>query len=95
MIYNTTPNSRDPIASADYFKVPSLGINIHIRESNSYSLNVYGQYNSPLRIVAMEPVSGSTGGFITPATVPTPALLPGLVGLGLGIWRKRKAETEC
>jgi hypothetical protein len=27
--------------------------------------------------------------------VPTPALLPGLIGLGLGIWRKRKAETAA
>jgi hypothetical protein len=26
--------------------------------------------------------------------VPTPALLPGLIGLGLGMWRKRKAEAE-
>jgi hypothetical protein len=43
----------------------------------------------------MEPVSGSTGGFITPIAVPTPALLPGLVGVSLGIWRKRKAGTEC
>lgn len=25
--------------------------------------------------------------------VPTPALLPGLIGLGLGVWRKRKAEA--
>lgn len=25
--------------------------------------------------------------------VPTPALLPGLIGLGLGAWRKRKAEA--
>jgi hypothetical protein len=26
--------------------------------------------------------------------VPTPALLPGLIGLGLNVWRKRKAETS-
>lgn len=25
--------------------------------------------------------------------IPTPALLPGLVGLGLGVWRRRKSET--
>ena len=32
------------------------------------------------------------------AAVPTPALLPGLVGLGLGVWRKRKqalADAEA
>jgi hypothetical protein len=40
---------------------------------------------------------GSTGevGFAdltyrNPATIPTPALLPGLMGLGLGVWRKRQ-----
>lgn len=27
------------------------------------------------------------------AAVPTPALLPGLIGLGIGAWRKRKAEA--
>lgn len=30
-----------------------------------------------------------------PATsVPTPALLPGLIGLGLSIWRKRRVAIE-
>lgn len=28
----------------------------------------------------------------SPTPVPTPALLPGLIGLGLGLLRKRKAE---
>jgi hypothetical protein len=38
--------------------------------------------------------SGRTYFYSGDATpVPTPALLPGLIGLGLGIWRKRKAET--
>lgn len=27
-----------------------------------------------------------------PTAVPTPALLPGLIGLGLGVLRKRKSE---
>jgi hypothetical protein len=26
-------------------------------------------------------------------SIPTPALLPGLVGFGLSVWRKRKAEA--
>jgi len=25
--------------------------------------------------------------------IPTPALLPGLIGMGLGVWRRRKAQT--
>lgn len=28
-----------------------------------------------------------------PEAIPTPALLPGLVGLGLSVWRKRKGES--
>lgn len=94
MSYLATLNNDDPRASADYFHVPALGINVHILENQSFSVNVYGRYNSPLRVVAMEAVSGSIGGFITPIAVPTPALLPGLIGLGLGIWRKRKVEAE-
>jgi hypothetical protein len=30
---------------------------------------------------------------INSTAIPTPALLPGLVGLGLSVWRKRKGET--
>jgi hypothetical protein len=29
----------------------------------------------------------------TPTAVPTPALLPGMVGMGLSFWRKRKEES--
>lgn len=29
-----------------------------------------------------------------PTSVPTPALLPGLLGLGLSVWRKRKAASQ-
>jgi hypothetical protein len=38
-----------------------------------------------------------TFGSVTPGTtpVPTPALLPGLVGLGLSAWRKRKGEEAA
>jgi hypothetical protein len=30
---------------------------------------------------------------VPPVPVPTPALLPGLVGMGLSVWRKRKEES--
>ncbi len=36
---------------------------------------------------------GTTGQVIPPTAVPTPALLPGLIGLGMGVLRKRKAEA--
>jgi hypothetical protein len=32
-------------------------------------------------------------GVPTATAIPTPALLPGLVGLGLGVWRKRKSQS--
>lgn len=31
--------------------------------------------------------------FASPVAIPTPALLPGLIGLGMGVLRKRKAEA--
>lgn len=33
-----------------------------------------------------------TATFATARVVPTPALLPGLLGLGVSVWRKRKAN---
>ena len=45
--------------------------------------------------VSYTSASGKTYLYSGDATpVPTPALLPGLIGLGLGMWRKRKAEAE-
>lgn len=37
--------------------------------------------------------SATISSFNAPVAVPSPALLPGLVGLGLGVLRKRKAEA--
>jgi hypothetical protein len=37
---------------------------------------------------------GGAGTPIIPIPVPTPALLPGLIGLGLGVLKKRKTETS-
>jgi hypothetical protein len=45
--------------------------------------------------VSYTSASGQTYFYSGNATpVPTPALLPGLIGLGLGLWRKRKAEAK-
>ncbi|NEQ27541.1 MAG: PTPA-CTERM sorting domain-containing protein [Microcoleus sp. SIO2G3] len=41
-------------------------------------------------LVLVNGVCVSAGG--NPAQVPTPALLPGLIGLGVGLLRKRKAK---
>ena len=37
---------------------------------------------------------GGTNTPINPTPVPTPVLLPGLIGLGLGVLKKRKAEVS-
>lgn len=55
MSYFATQNTEGSCGpSRDYFNVPSLGVNLHICEGSSRSFAVYGQYDSPLRIVAIE-----------------------------------------
>ncbi|MBW4458988.1 MAG: PTPA-CTERM sorting domain-containing protein [Nodosilinea sp. WJT8-NPBG4] len=60
------------------------------------------QGGAQFRFDATEPWGRLAGGLYfaiegdvkdNPAMIPTPALLPGLLGLGMGIWRKRRAET--
>lgn len=48
------------------------------------------QADGSLRLVG-DTANGGLGTAATPTAVPTPALLPGLLGLGLGVLRKRKA----
>jgi hypothetical protein len=48
-----------------------------------------GKYN-----IKIDTVANSTAGGPT-AAVPTPALLPGLIALGAGVLRKRKASAEA
>ncbi len=52
----TTNDPDDPYcgSSRDFFSVPSLGANLFICEDYSRSFDVYAQYDSPLRIVAIE-----------------------------------------
>ncbi|MGC8712223.1 MAG: PTPA-CTERM sorting domain-containing protein [Leptodesmis sp.] len=33
--------------------------------------------------------------FRSPAAIPTPALLPGMLALGMNMWRKRRATTSA
>ncbi len=48
-----------------------------------------GGNNVGLCVGVNQPASCTSGGT---AQVPTPALLPGLIGLGVGLLRKRKAQ---
>lgn len=97
MNYFSTPNlGKDSRQDADYFRVPYLGINLHFNESDTAYFNVYGQYDSPLRIVRLELLQGSTGGFITEIPteeVPEPTtlifLVSGLAGLTISNRRRQ------
>ncbi|HIK17255.1 MAG TPA: PTPA-CTERM sorting domain-containing protein [Leptolyngbyaceae cyanobacterium M33_DOE_097] len=40
-------------------------------------------------------IKGGTLGVGSPEAIPTPALLPGLIGLGLGVVRKRKSQKSA
>jgi hypothetical protein len=53
--------------------------------------NVTKTANSAITDFAINKLSLQT----TAAPVPTPALLPGLVGLGLSVWRQRKEKTAA
>lgn len=62
----------------------------------SYSFANAGNYKIGIGIVDVGDATGSSGLTISNANVeaiPTPALLPGLIGLGLGVVRKRKSEA--
>ncbi|MCY7323676.1 MAG: PTPA-CTERM sorting domain-containing protein [Phormidesmis sp. CAN_BIN36] len=65
--------------AADFFGV--------IRKGNDVS-DAIGQFTT-------QELAGSTSYSMTITAVPTPALLPGLIGLGMGVLRKRKKEMAA
>lgn len=71
--------------------------------TGDYGVDLYGFFevsseskssNTALVAAAMSGVSARVVYDYTPTAVPTPALLPGLLGLGAGVLRKRKAEAS-
>jgi len=58
MYYHSTTNieGNNCGASSDFFNISSLGINLKVCENDSESFIIYGRYDSPLRIVAIEAV---------------------------------------
>lgn len=57
--------------------------------------NFAGGFNSRTNAWAFDVLNVDQATVPNPTPVPTPALLPGLVGLGLGVLRKRKAEAAA
>jgi len=70
MQYTATPNTEDPVASRDYFTVATLGIRALIYETATQTFDVWGQYDSPLRVVAVTPSAGPDSGFVEPFAYP-------------------------
>ena len=94
---NFDPDPRSP-ANADriYFPdFPQLGT-ISVLEGSTlddatYNIGVLAQFGS-ITPVGLQAIPGQANGFVTP--VPTPALLPGLVGMGMAAWRKRMKDDQ-
>ncbi len=54
-----------------------------------------GSYGPALDNVRVTTSSPSPSPSPSPTSVPTPALLPGLIGMGLAAWRKRQGELQA
>lgn len=63
----------------------------------SYTFAAGGNYRIAIGVIDQTDFIGSSVLNVSNAQlipIPTPALLPGLIGLGLGVWRKRKEVEE-
>ena len=69
----------------------SLGIQFGLKGTTTYAQVLKALENHSLRvgIHVRDAANGQSDAY---ATIPTPALLPGLIGLGLGVIRKRRSE---
>jgi hypothetical protein len=90
-----TLSASDGFGNYSFFAYSRLGKSF----DGSPFADSYAMTSSIDTISGPNPTSGSANSGVTfsslsPVTVPTPALLPGLVSLGLGVLRKRKAQTK-
>ena len=69
----------------------SLGIRFGLNGTTTYAqvLNALENHTLRVGIHVRDAVDSKSDAY---ATIPTPALLPGLIGLGLGVIRKRRSE---
>jgi hypothetical protein len=101
-ILNTTNSTGDPVLDGDRLQFSTAGLSSSVFNVGGvdYTLQLLGfstdggntiisEFNSPEGFTA----NASLYGKITAAPIPTPALLPGLIGMGLAALRKRKAEA--
>jgi len=88
MLYYVTENDKNNTcgSSRDYFNISSLGVNLKICEDNGRGFLVYGQYDSPLRIVKIEALPDDFDP--DPAVETVNYLLDVIGGEGTGIFEK-------
>ena len=97
-----TPNTGDPILDSDKLLFSTAGLSSSSFNVGGidYTLQLLGfSTDGGVSIInefsAQENATATAGlyGRITAAPIPTPALLPGLIGMGLAAMRERKAGT--
>lgn len=101
-ILNTPNTSGDPIADGDRLQFSTTGLSLSTFNVDGvdYTLQLLG-FSTDLGTTiisefnSLENTTATAGlyGQITAAPIPTPALLPGLIGLGVAALRKRKANS--
>lgn len=69
-----TPNTGDPIASADQLYLPDLDVSLNVIEGASEAFVIYYQRRSPLRLVDVAVVGGS--GFVSVGRSSVPVVEP-------------------
>jgi hypothetical protein len=97
-ILNTT-NTGDPVGDSDRLRFSTAGLSSNsfnvggvdytlqlLGFSNDNGTTIINEFLSPENATATANLYGK----ITTTNVPTPALLPGLIGLGATAWRKRR-----
>jgi hypothetical protein len=98
-----TPNTGDSIANADRLRFSTAGLTTDTFSVDgiNYTLRLLGfstnggativnEFLSPEESTAQANLYGE----ITTEVIPTPALLPALIGFGLGAWRKQQTQSE-
>ena len=79
------PNSSEPFAFVNFFAGTGTDFD-EIRFTNSSNVSFFESDNHTIA----ETFDNTPG---NPLVVPTPAMLPGLISMGIAAWRKRKAEA--
>lgn len=91
--------SNDDSSSDNYFETSLNGTTLFSQVMpempyTQYSFNFVGTGSDTIAFGFYNPPSFFDLDDVEVEAVPTPALLPGLIGLGVAAWRKRKGEAE-